>query len=176
MSDVAEFLKARLDEDEAMARAADVKQGDPEWFATHHLGGHTVRSKRNSRPTARVQDLAGDDERDLTGILDGRAVSEHIARHDPARVLREVEAKRAVLAFHEQWPVLTQTPPEFEAVDSGDINQMAYRMSQRMEWLTTQEYVAKFGHEPPTAPMLIALAAVYADHPEYRDEWRAPIA
>ena len=92
-----DFVLARLDEDEATARAADVKQGDPEWYATHHIAGHTVRSRRDNRPIARVEDLAGDDNEDVTGILDGRAASEHIARHDPARVLREVEAKRELL-------------------------------------------------------------------------------
>lgn len=150
MSDVVEFLKARLDEDEAMARAADVKQGDPEWFATHHLGGHTVRSKLDSRPTARVQDLAGDDERDLTGILDGRAVSEHIARHDPARVLREVEAKRQMV---DEWESgLARLDDKGRPLHLFDPVQ-SMLLKSHMRWLRY-------------------LASVYADHPDYREEWR----
>lgn len=35
-----------------------------------------------------------------------------------------------------------------------------------------QEYRAKFGDEPPTTPVLRALAPPYADHPDYRDEWK----
>lgn len=173
---IVEFLRARLDEDEAAARAADVKQGDPEWYATHHIAGHTARSRRDNRPIARVEDLAGDDDEDVTGILDGQAASEHIARHDPARVLREVEAKRRILEQHDAWPVLVEGPPELEQhSDHSDLQGITFRMSQQMAWLTTREYVARFGFEAPTTPILRALASVYADHPDYDKAWDTPV-
>lgn len=63
MTPLDEFLTARLDEDEAAAKAA----------ASRPLGDQWIDGTR------------------LT------AVAAHIARHDPARVLREVEAKRKIL-------------------------------------------------------------------------------
>ena len=89
-----------------------------------------------------------------------------------ARVLAECEAKRAIIKWHESWPVLVEQPPVFETADGADPMSMAMRMSWQMAWLTTKEYVARFGTEPPSTPILRSLAAVYADHPDYREEWK----
>lgn len=159
MNDIVEFLKARLDEDAAIALAMIDEDGDD----TGLEGAFVNLTTPGATPW-------------LRGALNDEFAAMLVRHVVPARALREVEAKREIIAFHEQWPVLTKTLPKFEAMDSGDINQITYRMSQQVGWLTTQEYVAKFGREPPTAPILLALAAVYADHPNYRDEWRAPIA
>jgi hypothetical protein len=103
MSELIDLLRAQLDEDERVARAADVKQGDPDWRVSPvaiTAGEHfTVRSVRDSRPIARVQRLDGDDD-EPAAILDGAATAEHIARWDPARVLAEVDAKRRILDEH----------------------------------------------------------------------------
>jgi hypothetical protein len=97
------WLRAPLDEDEWLARQADVKQGDPDWWVgpAPTAGGEffTVRSLRDVHPIARVQRLDGDDG-EPAAILDGAAAADHIARHDPARVLREVEAKRRIIDLH----------------------------------------------------------------------------
>ena len=82
------------------------------------------------------------------------------------RELAECEAKRRILDFHESWPVLVEEQPRFQTVDRG-LDSLAFSVSQRMAWLTTAEYRARFGVEPPTSPMLEALAAVYSDHPDY---------
>ena len=66
----AEFLTARLDEDEAMAKAA----WGVEWDWRY------VAQPFGERPSI--------------------AHTVHIARHDPARVLREVEAKREILTAY----------------------------------------------------------------------------
>lgn len=102
MDDLVTWLRAQLDNDERMARAADVKQGDPDWRVSPVVitrGEHfTVRSVRDARPIARVQRLDGD-EGEPAAILDGAAVAEHIANWDPARVLAEVAAKRRVIEW-----------------------------------------------------------------------------
>jgi hypothetical protein len=59
----------------------------------------------------------------------------HAARHDPARVLRDVEAKRRIMTFADRRPELG----EGRYVGEGVIR---------------------------------LLASVYADHPDYREEWR----
>lgn len=86
------------------------------------------------------------------------------------RLLAECAAKRAILALHESWPVLATTPPDFDIRDEG-LDSMNMRISQRMAWLTTQEYRARFGDDPPTTPTLRALASVYAGAEGWREEW-----
>ena len=82
MSDLTAFLNARLDEDEAAAKAA-AKKRRPPWRAVSNALRGIVESAMRG---AQVADVPGD------------ALAEHIARHDPARVLREAEAKRKILA------------------------------------------------------------------------------
>ncbi len=71
----------------------------------------------------------------------------HIARHDPARVLREVEAKRRMLAAH---------PIEYSRV--SDFTDCAACMD-----------VDTYDAYPCLTVRLLALP--FADHPEYRAEW-----
>jgi hypothetical protein len=143
-----EFLRARLDEDERVAQAANVKQGDPDWWVSEvkMTGGRnfTVRSRRDNRPIARVERLDGDDG-EPGAILDGAAAAAHIARHDPARVLAEVEAKRRIVEVAmEQWR-------------PGDL-------------FNGSQGASDIDCEPPW--ILRVLALPYADHPDYDTAWR----
>jgi hypothetical protein len=71
-------------------------------------------------------------------------LADHIARHDPTRVLREVAAKRAVARL---W----------------------------LEGLTAQLHDPSAGSALDTVEtVLVELAAVYADHPEFRSSWLPP--
>jgi len=81
--DLARFLMARLDEEADLARRCD-GDGCGEWSAH----GHAV-------------DFC---QVDLSGFHPTIAL--HVALHDPARVLREVAAKRRILARHvaDPWP------------------------------------------------------------------------
>jgi len=72
------FLNARLDEDADLARRCARAAGCGEW--TGH--GNAVHSRQV----------------DLTEF--DPAIAQHVARHDPARVLRDVEAKRRVMSRH----------------------------------------------------------------------------
>jgi hypothetical protein len=88
-----EFLTARLDEDEAAAR--DAYYEGQRWI-TEEEGVYRYP----------------DDDLDLVHSANRKTDARHIARWDPARVLREVEAGRAILAEHrtaagwssENWP------------------------------------------------------------------------
>jgi hypothetical protein len=108
--DVATFLHARLDEDESVARAC---AGDGEWDA---------------------------DSIAIYGEGLAPEVRNHMARHDPARVLADVTAKREVLRLAEGFHDYAET----------FMNGVASRMEGALR--------------------LFALA--YADHPDYREEWR----
>lgn len=100
MSGLVEFLRARLDEDEAAAEAARRQVAErvcpppqvDEWAArAGHWGVvpwlYSARAEADLAQWGRVEiaTLARD----------------HIARHDPARVLAEVEAKRQIIVWHE---------------------------------------------------------------------------
>ena len=85
------FGSARLDEDEAAARAA-ADTAAVDWHAT---GAVTATG-----PVILVASGEYDDVEVATVDLGGDDIAAHIARHDPARVLREVEAGRRTLQRH----------------------------------------------------------------------------
>ena len=89
---------------------------------------------------------------------------------DPTRVLAECAAKRAIVELHQQWPVFVEKAPTYNDV-ALDVNEMAFRATREILWLTEQEYRKRFGDEPPTTPMMKALAAIYSDHHDYDPEW-----
>lgn len=104
VDDLTAWLGEQLDVDAEAARSADVKQGDPTWWVSPALASgdlYTVRSDRDNAPIARIERLYDDDGH--TVVLDGRAVAEFIAAHDPARVLREIDAKREAVAKCAEW-------------------------------------------------------------------------
>ena len=102
---ITEFLRARLDEDEAVARACN----GPAWSSGDaSVGEGGLYSVDDGWAIAwfkiGTSNEADDGTRQLPRfpILRHSAYenSVHAARHDPARALREVEAKRALL---ESW-------------------------------------------------------------------------
>ncbi len=107
----------------------------------------------------------------ITEFLLARIAEDEDDIHQHQRVLAECKAKRRIIELHKSWPVLVETEPTFETDDSLDSHVM--RVSRQMAWLTEREYVARFGTEPPTTPMLLALVQPYADHPDFDPEWRS---
>lgn len=93
MTDIVEFLTARLDEDEAAAEAASYYVMRERWHAIEWYDGEFSADGRTVYVD--IHGLAG------TPITHGGALrredGEHIARHNPARVLAEVKAKRRML-------------------------------------------------------------------------------
>jgi hypothetical protein len=106
VNEIMAFLNARLDEDEAIARAAvSFDYGVSDWCD------------------------------------DGDPVNAHIARHDPARVLRDIAAKREILrraTFGGKLPRIAPTPT------------LAVEVLDRVVAL---------------------LAQAYSDHPDYDPAW-----
>jgi hypothetical protein len=131
-----EFLRARLDEDEAVARAAS----DGPWIRgaeRDHLADNVVYGQSASWAVhiTQVCNVDYGHNRD--------ADSTHIARHDPQRVLADVAAKRAIVDAYEH----------------------------------KAESMARYPN-PGNASGLFSLtvavqhlAAVYTDHPAYRQRW-----
>jgi hypothetical protein len=92
MSDLVEFLKARLDEDEAAAGAAR-NWTDRDWTTSLDQRGDGWVSADGADPI--VMTIGHSDAQ-------ASAIVEHIARWDPARIRAEVAAKRRVLELYEE--------------------------------------------------------------------------
>src|SRR5690606_16638086 len=107
--DIVEFLRARLDEDEAVARECVIPAQEgtyvykphpelAEWFydgdEVEYVQTPEMRAHKYPDRYCVTVDSEG-----LTPSVEGD-IATHIARHDPARVLREVEAKRRVVDEH----------------------------------------------------------------------------
>lgn len=126
MSDLAEFLKARLDEDERVAKRAygrswdadDVVEDGAIWVLSEDM--HLGQMEPASAP--------------------------HIARHDPARVLAEIEAKRQLLKSHR----------DYEGV-----------CPRCFDWQNKPVQREVFPCE-----VVRLLALPYAAHPDYDEAWR----
>ena len=131
MMDLVEFLRARIGDDERIARETIHPGRTGEWeFDEYEEDGQRRWHLLLDRIAPGLYDTSGM----------GPSTMRHIARHDPARVLRDVEAKRLLLRGHE---------PEIHRCDGGDFAQ---------------------GHAD--CRIKTALALAYADHPEFREEWK----
>lgn len=117
--ELADFLRERLDEDEAMAKAA----------------------QQTTMANGPLADQAGPCVSD-----EGYA---YIDRFGPARVLREVTAKRAMVARHSRNPGTV-----FDSCD----------------WCSHEA-----ADYPWPCPDIRDLASAWADHPGYRAEWAPPL-
>ena len=148
MNDLVQWLRAQLDEDERIARAVRVPpawhQGpgdDPEWTNDEMV---CMWPPEFHTPYERDKHWRG-----LT--VEGPELAAHIAKHDPARVLREIDAKRQIVECHEPW-----------TASNGDT--ICGRCGR--------EHIEgrPGGHFPCQTLRLLALP--YADRPGYREEWR----
>jgi hypothetical protein len=132
MDELVQWLRAQLDEDERTARAATlgpwVQSGIGDYGWTVDFG----------RPGAGVE---------TTDTEQGLADADFIAAHNPARVLREIEAKRQVFRMTEQ---ATEQAESRDYLVNGPAKMMLVCLK----------------------PILLRLATIYADRPGYREEWR----
>lgn len=126
MDDLVRWLSEQLDADERIARRA----GD---------------SFRQIGDTGVIVATEGDRAEECASA-NWAGIAEHIVEHDPARVLRETAAKRAILAWHRQ-------PTQTEFSD-GTYRTMGCRCYDG--WPCTT---------------LRALAAPYVDRPGFREDW-----
>ena len=153
MTDLVEFLRARLDEDEQVARYSgepgrwDIGEcvstdepGRTEWEVVTEDGNITARTATNMRAA-------------------------HIARHDPARALREVERDREIVELH------GIVHRNIGWMDDGD--------DEYGEIPVCGLCVPRHSHfrcreDVPKGPCLTLrlLALPHVDHPDYRGEWK----
>jgi hypothetical protein len=154
MDDLVQFLRARLDDDKQAARACASAPWEIEIPPMVHV---SVQARRDNKWKWGRLGYVATVERD-----EDRA---HIARHDPARVLADVEAKRRLLELH--------------GIMHREIGWLENGAEEGSEIPVCGICVPKHSHyqrreDVPEGPCLTVrlLALPYADHPDYRDEWR----
>lgn len=139
-----EWLRAQLDEDERVAEC--IRHGGftpPTWHVVPDPDGGAFIYAEDRMIGAPVDEPPDRDDEPLAKVTGGRNEAEHIALWDPARVLREVEAKRKIL-------------DDFDRC-----------------WRTINAYAADEIREVYYDQILPALALPYSDRPGFREEWRA---
>jgi Family of unknown function (DUF6221) len=132
LDDLITFLNARLDEDEAAAKAAASVAG-PDW---HH---DLFWDEAEESATVMIFSAAGSPLADM--LHRDEEMAPFIARFDPARVLREIAAKRAVLGLFVS--AFGGVPVVIHAGSRTVVGGWLLRL-----WV-----------------------AAYDDHPDYRQEW-----
>ena len=142
MSDLVKFLRARLDESEAVAVAA-IGQ---DWHVSvtpidvPGIPGHQAVGIETMPDWEIIECNQG-------SLAERQAVAEHIARHSPARVVEDIEAKRAIIS-------------ECEEALTADQNRMqGYEIHQND------------GAREIARTVLVTLAGLFWAHPDYDPTW-----
>jgi hypothetical protein len=147
MDELVQFLRARLDEDEQVARTAShVLRNGAHWSLDDWHGReqpHSLIAQGTADQPVALGHFTADP------VPTEQAV--HIARHDPARVLRDIEAKRRLVEFHHAKLI--------EVVNADREERSGY-------------WCAECDGEAFPCRTLRLLALPFADHPDYRAEWR----
>jgi hypothetical protein len=151
-TELVDFLRARLDEDAEAAQIAALAAGGEHWYAHAHQIGRRAPKEWVGAST----DPARSRSDSKTIRASRQELTRYIARHDPARVLAEVEAKQRILDEHQ--------PDRFgDCVTCADEETFDDDHDGNREWSRSAKT-----HPCPT---LRLLALTYASHPDYRSEW-----
>lgn len=170
MSDLCDFLQARLDEDEQVARRA-CEYANAEWHLDEEFGEtvlwwppepHVAEAER--RHGLRV---TSDQWRGQTIASNGDHIAPHIARHDPARVLREVKAKLLIVDAYEAQIAERQRLGVLRDAELAKGDELAPEVARLTgsgigvnSWINHLGWVVR------------VMATTYDTHPDYREEWR----
>lgn len=148
MTEMIAWLRAQLDAEERIAREPTA----PNWHYSPPLGGDGYLDFEGSFEVGEQEvETRGFDPDDLA----------HIADHDPARVLRQVQAHRAILDEHQ--------PAEGWAHGPGtnmDRGQVCGTCAG------TDRFEDLVGVTFPCATLRL-IASIYSDRDGYRQEWSA---
>lgn len=143
IEEMAAFLAARTDEDEALASRAT-----PGPWTSRSLGRHDMSAVVAVGKSWRPGDFPDGTAIADTGSSRGAADAAHMSRHDPARALRQVQATRRLLRRYEL-ALAAQNPPSV----------LGYIRAVGWGYIEAHEEAIRDA------------VAVYAEHPEYRPEW-----
>ncbi|MDX3515918.1 DUF6221 family protein [Streptomyces caniscabiei] len=142
MEDLVRWLNTQLDIDAEKARAA-CEYASPDWHLDED--GETVLwwpPEPHIAEKEREKGLPVVSDR-WRGETVGARIAPHIAEHDPARVLREIDAKRRLLA---EWK-LANAEAKYPDFMGGYSSGLDYAVQ-----LAAAEYADRPGYDPEWAP------------------------
>ncbi|WP_433701762.1 DUF6221 family protein [Nocardiopsis sp. CA-288880] len=174
---IVEFLAARLEEEEQAAKAAADASGYDTWLSIGIEAGPdddakwTAIADRSWGIVAPHPDPPDDDTfYELGGELfrqrGSRGLTDHIARHDPARVLREIAAKQAIVAAY--LPSGEDPHPGLPCINYEGQDPETYS-----EWDTCSRHIKASERRIHHDYVIRLLAVVHSDHPDYDPAWAA---
>jgi hypothetical protein len=149
MGDLADFLAARIYDDEQLAAPFRNELGDVQQWRADEIGGAV---RQVGTPAFGLPDLLATFETHLE--------ADHVAQWDPARVLLECEAKRGILLDY----MTRRRRYETEA--------------RQRQGAARESFVPPHGYTNPRPSDLPLryLALPYRAHPEYSEAWAPPAA
>ncbi|MFE0727924.1 DUF6221 family protein [Streptomyces antibioticus] len=162
MDELAQWLKAQLDEDERIARAAARQRGGGSW-----------KAERDAREILEIigeQPHPGHVDYPYIPVIlspDDDETTVHVAAWDPARVLLEIESDRELLAEYDRLVRAHEAHRRESSrlAESGDddpIRRAALR--REVDYLPAMLHVLERWAKRK--------AAVYVARPGFREEWR----
>jgi hypothetical protein len=134
MTELVEWLRACLDEDERVARAA--MPGPWTTPGDDTVGEWMIYGAEWAVASAHVSEYHGDFPKLRGGPTgdDANRNAEHIARHNPARVLAEVDAKRRLLDLFTPAPREPETDRQLHERSAHPAYEYATTEGQRKAW------------------------------------------
>lgn len=165
MDDLVQWLRAQLDEDERTARTA-CEYAEAEWRLDED--GETVlwwppEPHIAEKEREKGLPVVSDHWRGQAISPGGTRIAPHIAEHDPARVLREINAKRQVIAAY---AAAVDRMEELAALIAR------LRAGNESSYMPELDRSAAIHKRDVLHEVLQLLALPYADRPGYREEWR----
>ncbi|RBQ21578.1 hypothetical protein DP939_02380 [Spongiactinospora rosea] len=159
MDELSQFVSARLDED---AQAAETL-----------LGADARIGLKRGVPAPRWEYQTGGMIRGTDGTLHVRFTwvreAEHIVRHDPARVLRDVEAKRRILDEH----AIVYRDVVWLEDDGEGFEERSAELPVCGRCVSKNAAFHSRGDVPEGPCVTVHLLALPHDgHPDYQEEWR----
>lgn len=155
MTSLTDFLLERVAEDETVAQSARALQdhGDDRWY----VDGPAEKSRKWW--------VYATGEK-----FHHEATADHIARHDPARVLAECAARRRVVELHTDCYEECAWKYGETVYDSGPV--VTVLPSRPGDGLMVRRSIAT--RPAIGCPTLLALAAIHSSHPDFDPAWRLP--
>jgi hypothetical protein len=155
-----------VDDIAATAAFIEARLAELEWTA-RHSGPHRVAWLTLYRPDGSLHYTTTGAELGPLGdnqgwCADGRelpASTTAMVVYDPAAVLRDVAAKRAILDMCRKTLAVKERPPSQAAPGTMEA------------WLRAREHLDAERELCALEPVVLALAAIDSDHPDYRQEW-----
>ncbi|PZG47473.1 hypothetical protein C1I98_13465 [Spongiactinospora gelatinilytica] len=159
MDELAQFVAARLDEDAQAALTL--------------LGADARIGFQRGVPAPRWEVQPGGAIRSADGTLRVRFTwsdeAMHIVRHDPATVLRDVEAKRRILDEH----AIVHRDVVWLEKDGEEIEERSAELPVCGRCVSKNSAFHSRGDVPEGPCVTVRLLALpHDDHPDYQEEWR----